>query len=119
MTSERVRVVVEALMIEVQVEIADFVDSRNSDLMHLLSSLMTDSLVHYSLTHMMNCCCSNNVIFASMFDSMKSENNENLETTVLMRFERFERLRSEHFVKTERSEIEHLEMIQIVSASMQ
>ncbi len=51
------------------------------------------------------------MIFASMFDSMKPENNENLETTVLMRFERF--------VKTETSEIEHLEMILTVSASMQ
>ncbi len=49
MTSEGVRLVVEALMIEVQIEIADFVDSRNSDLVHLLSSLMTDSLIHYSL----------------------------------------------------------------------
>ncbi len=102
---------IKTLMIEIQIEIADFVDSRNSDLMHLLSSLMTDSLSHYSLTHMMNCCCSNNVVFASMFDSMKPEDNESLETIVLMRFERF--------VKTEKFEIEHLEMISIVSASMQ
>ncbi len=79
---------VEALMIEVQIEIADF-ERENSDLLHLRISSMTDSSIHYSLTHMMNCCCcSNNVIFASMFDSMTPEDNESLETTVLMRFER-------------------------------
>ncbi len=105
---------IEALMIEMQIEIVDF-DQKNSDLMLSLILSMTDSSIHYSLTHMMNCCCSSNVIFASMFDSMKSENNENLETIVLMRFERFVRC----FMKTERSEIEHLEMILIVNASMQ
>ncbi len=72
---------IETLMIEMRIEIADF-DRENSDLLHLRISSMTDSSIHYSLTHMMNCCCSSNMIFASMFDSMKSENNENLETIV-------------------------------------
>ncbi len=100
---------IEALMIEMQIEIADF-DRQNSDLMLSLILSMIDSSIHYSLTYMMN-CCSSNVIFASMFDSMKPEDNESLKTIVLMKFERF--------VKIERSEIEHLEMILIVSASMQ
>ncbi len=82
MTSEEMKVMIETLMIEIYIEIADFVDSRNSDLMHLLNSSMTDSSIYDSLTYMMNCCCSSNVIFASIFDSMKSENNENLETIV-------------------------------------
>ncbi len=86
MTFDEMKMMIKTLMIEIQIEITDFVDSRNSDsrnfdLMHSLSSLMTDSPIHYSLAHMMN-CCSSNEIFASMFDSMKPENNENLETTV-------------------------------------
>ncbi len=86
MTSEEMRV-----MVARSVEVVGF-DSKSSDLLHrssdllhqmieLRNSLMIDSLIHYSLIHMMNCCPSN-VIFASMFDSMKPENNENLETTV-------------------------------------
>ncbi len=85
------------LMIEVVEFDSKSSDSRSSDLLHrssdllhqmieLRGSLVIDSLIHYSLIHMMNCCCSSNVIFASMkclmFDSMKFENNKNLETIV-------------------------------------
>ncbi len=96
----------------------------NFDLMHLRVLSMTDSLIHYLLTHMIN-YYSSNVIFASTFDSIKPENNENLETTIWVRFEfecfvKSENIaKSESFVKTEEFEIEHLEMILLVNASMQ
>ncbi len=68
------------ILIKMQVEIADF-DRENSDLLHLRILSMTDSLIYYSLTYIIN-CCSNNMIFASMFDLIKSENIENLDTTI-------------------------------------
>ncbi len=85
MMSEEMKMTIarsEVLMIEM----IDF-DSKSSDLLHRSSDLLHQmielrgSLMIDSLIHMMNCCPSN-VIFASMFDSMKPENNENLETTV-------------------------------------